>query len=135
MPEIDTAVQEALSEMAERIDDAVRRINVAALGGHNPNPHPAPSQSGDATTVLALDEQTKEIRKLRQDLATLPDRIATSLENAFTLEEELDDEPTRASKKGSTKSGNAGAATKRGNADDGEEEPVRRRPGYFGAKD
>jgi len=132
MPDIDTAVQQQLDELGERIDD-VRRIIVSALGGHNSNPQPAASHnSGETATLLVLDEQTKELRRLRQDLANLPEQFAVSLENHFEVGEDLDDEePKRGNTKARTKAGNA----KRGNAAaDADDEPVRRR-GYYDSKD
>jgi hypothetical protein len=138
--QIDTAVQEQFDELREAIH-GLRRTLVTANGSGNPHPAPATSPAGDAAILDALHELTDEVRKMRTNgVITEGDaeRIATSIDNHLAvLEEELDDEeePTRASKKGSAKSGNAGAATKRGNADVDEEESVRRRPGYFGAKD
>lgn len=132
MAEIDSAVQEQLDEFGERLDDAVRRVNLIALGGHNSNPQPAPSHNSEAAaTVLAIDEQTKELRRLRQELVSLPTRIADELDNRFAIDEELDDEqpPRSVKKKSGAKGDDAGA--KGDNAGAGEDEQQQRRRGYF----
>jgi hypothetical protein len=124
------AIQEQLDELGERIDAAVQRMNAIALGGHNSNPHPAPAHNSEsAAAVFALDEQTKELRRLRQDMASLPARIAGEFDDRFAIEEELEEQESKGKQKGSAKGGQLAAAAGT------EEEPVRRRRGYYDAKD